>query len=42
MGLDSAEIDRRVRRAAEFVGLSEEHLKNLRSIFRAAKNAAPQ
>ncbi len=27
MGLDSAEIDRRVRRAAEFVGLSEEHLK---------------
>lgn len=27
MGLDSAEIDRRVRRAVEFVGLSEEHLK---------------
>ncbi len=27
MGLDSAEIDRRVRRAAEFVGLGEEHLK---------------
>lgn len=27
MGLDSTEIDRRVRRAAEFVGLSEEHLK---------------
>jgi len=27
MGLDSAEIDRRVRRAAEFVGLREEHLK---------------
>lgn len=27
MGLDSAEIDRRVRRASEFVGLSEEHLK---------------
>ena len=27
MGLDSAEIDRRVRRAAEIVGLSEEHLK---------------
>lgn len=27
MGLDSAEIDRRVCRAAEFVGLSEEHLK---------------
>ena len=27
MGLDSAEIARRVRRAAEFVGLSEEHLK---------------
>lgn len=27
MGLDSAEIGRRVRRAAEFVGLSEEHLK---------------
>lgn len=27
MGLDSAEIDRRVHRAAEFVGLSEEHLK---------------
>lgn len=27
MGLDSVEIDRRVRRAAEFVGLSEEHLK---------------
>lgn len=27
MGLDSAEIDRRMRRAAEFVGLSEEHLK---------------
>lgn len=27
MGLDSAEIDRRVRHAAEFVGLSEEHLK---------------
>lgn len=27
MELDSAEIDRRVRRAAEFVGLSEEHLK---------------
>lgn len=27
MGLDSAEIDSRVRRAAEFVGLSEEHLK---------------
>ena len=27
MGLDSAEIDRRVRRAAEFVGLNEEHLK---------------
>lgn len=27
MGLDSTEIDRRVRRAAEFVGLGEEHLK---------------
>lgn len=27
MGLDSDETDRRVRRAAEFVGLSEEHLK---------------
>ncbi len=27
MGLDSAETDRRVRRAAEFVGLGEEHLK---------------
>ncbi len=27
MRLDSAEIDRRVRRAAEFVGLGEEHLK---------------
>lgn len=27
MGLDGDETDRRVRRAAEFVGLSEEHLK---------------
>lgn len=27
MGLDGDEVDRRVRRAAEFVGLSEEHLE---------------
>ena len=30
MGLDSAEIDRRVGGAADFVGLSEEHLKKSR------------
>lgn len=42
MGLDNAETDRRVRRAAQFVGLRDEYLEKSPFDLSAAKNAAQQ
>lgn len=42
MGLSEGEIDQRVRRAAQFVGLKEEYFENLPLTSPAVKSVAPR